>query len=93
MHRTVLLRYTKAGWAAFGIVSDSHVVIVRQVNTSADRVNRTRVAWTLIYAGVSNVAILDGGYDKWVADQKAVSTELVRAKPEPYKGVLVPRKN
>jgi thiosulfate/3-mercaptopyruvate sulfurtransferase len=71
-----------------GIGSDSHVVIVGQVNTSTDRVNRTRVAWTLIYAGVSNVAILDGGYNKWIADKKAISAEATKAEPKLYKGTF-----
>lgn len=71
-----------------GIDSNSRVVVVGQVNTSTDRVNRTRVAWTLIYAGVGNVDILDGGYNKWIADKKAISTETVRAKRKSYKGVF-----
>lgn len=71
-----------------GIDPDSWVIVVGQVNTATDRVNRTRVAWTLIYAGVGNVAILDGGFNKWVADKKPVSTEAVRPKPKTYKGVF-----
>ena len=71
-----------------GIGLDSWVVIVGQVNSATDRVNRTRVAWTMIYAGIVNVAILDGGYNKWVADKKAVSTEGTRPKPKSYKGTF-----
>ncbi|MDQ5986414.1 MAG: thiosulfate/3-mercaptopyruvate sulfurtransferase [Syntrophus sp. SKADARSKE-3] len=71
-----------------GIDSDTWVVVVGQVNTSTDRVNRTRVAWTMIYAGVKNVAILDGGYNKWIADKKAISAETARAKHKSYKGVF-----
>jgi thiosulfate/3-mercaptopyruvate sulfurtransferase len=73
---------------ASGIDPDSRVVVVGQVNTATDRVNRTRVAWTLIYAGVGNVAILDGGYNKWIAGKKTVSTEIVRAKAKSYKGIF-----
>jgi thiosulfate/3-mercaptopyruvate sulfurtransferase len=51
-----------------------------------ERTDVTRVAFTLRYAGLENVAILDGGYDKWVAEKKAVSTEAVKAKAKPYKG-------
>lgn len=71
-----------------GIGSDSHVVIVGQVNTATERVNRTRVAWTLIYAGLSDIAILDGGYSKWIEDKKAVSTEVTKTKPKTYKGTF-----
>lgn len=57
-----------------GITRDSRVVIV---TAPADPsisppeyglANATRVALTLIYAGVKKVAILDGGYPKWVED-------------------------
>ena len=34
-----------------------------------------RVAITLQYAGVDNVAMLDGGYSKWAAEGRATSTE------------------
>jgi thiosulfate/3-mercaptopyruvate sulfurtransferase len=46
----------------------------------------TRVAVTLLYAGVKNVAILDGGYDKWVYEGKPVSTEPVTPTPVTYDG-------
>jgi thiosulfate/3-mercaptopyruvate sulfurtransferase len=36
-----------------------------------------RVAITLQYAGVENVAMLDGGYTKWALEGKATSTEQV----------------
>lgn len=46
----------------------------------------TRVAVTLIYAGLENVAVLDGGYDKWVADGGIPSTDPVIPTPEEYVG-------
>ncbi|MEM2254663.1 MAG: rhodanese-like domain-containing protein [Candidatus Bathyarchaeia archaeon] len=46
----------------------------------------TRVAITLLYAGVRNVAILDGGFDKWVYEGKPVSTEPVIPTPVTYDG-------
>ncbi len=36
-----------------------------------------RVAITLLYAGIENVAILEGGYTKWVAEGRSISTENV----------------
>lgn len=48
----------------------------------------TRIAITLLYAGVKNVAILDGGYEKWVAKEKPISTDPVTPKPVRYKGCL-----
>mgnify|MGYP001593498081 CR=1 FL=1 len=46
--------------------------------------NGTRVADTLIYAGVKNVAILDGGYPKWVAERKLTSKDAPKVNPTTY---------
>jgi thiosulfate/3-mercaptopyruvate sulfurtransferase len=46
----------------------------------------TRVAITLLYAGVKNVAILDGGYDKWVADGYSTETTPNTPTPVTYTG-------
>ncbi len=71
-----------------GIGADSLVVVVGKTDTMSDRSDATRVAWTLKYAGIENVALLDGGYNKWVADKKAVSADVVKAKARPYKGTV-----
>lgn len=63
-----------------GITGDSLVVVVGRTSDLPPPAfavyalaGATRVADTLLYAGVKNVAILDGGYDKWVADGKPTS--------------------
>jgi thiosulfate/3-mercaptopyruvate sulfurtransferase len=45
-----------------------------------------RVAVTLLYAGVRNVAILDGGYEKWVADGCSTESGTVTPTPVTYMG-------
>jgi thiosulfate/3-mercaptopyruvate sulfurtransferase len=47
--------------------------------------NATRVADTLIYAGVKKVSILDGGYAKWVGEGRAVATEIPTVTPVTYR--------
>jgi thiosulfate/3-mercaptopyruvate sulfurtransferase len=69
-----------------GIKPDSVVVVVGKTDTTPDLVNTPRVAWTLMYAGVPNVAVLDGGYNKWVTEKKTVSTETVKPKVGDFKG-------
>jgi len=63
-----------------GIKKDSLVVIVTAPNLGEPPyyglANATRVADTLIYAGVKNVAILDGGYPKWVAEAMPITTDV-----------------
>jgi thiosulfate/3-mercaptopyruvate sulfurtransferase len=70
-----------------GITGDSLVVVVgRTTDPMAPyaMADATRVAITILYAGVENVAILDGGYDKWAAEGKAISTEPVTPKARAY---------
>jgi len=71
-----------------GIKKDSLVVIVTAPNPNEPPyfglANATRVADTLIYAGIKNVAILDGGYPKWVAEGKPVSKDPAIATPAKY---------
>jgi len=45
----------------------------------------TRVAWTLKYLGVPNVAILNGGQNQWVKENKPLSQDMVRAKAKSFK--------
>ena len=75
---------------ACGISSKSLVVVVTTVTNPPDPpyplANATRVADTLIYAGVKNVAILDGGYPKWKKEGKATDTEVPRANKVSYQG-------
>ncbi|MCX8022174.1 MAG: sulfurtransferase [Syntrophorhabdaceae bacterium] len=68
-----------------GIDMDSSVVIVGKTDTMADRVDVTRVAWTLKYLGLENVSILDGGYNRWVNENREVSTEPVKPKAKNFK--------
>jgi len=71
-----------------GIKSDSRVVVVNKVDIPHDIADATRVACTLIYAGVNNVAVLNGGYNKWLKERKPLSEETVKPKPLAYKGEL-----
>jgi len=69
---------------ALGIGKDSTVVVVGKAEALVDRVNMTRVTWTLKYAGVRNVSILNGGYDRWIAEKKKISTTPKRGKKVVY---------
>jgi thiosulfate/3-mercaptopyruvate sulfurtransferase len=76
-----------------GISSDSPVVVVTASNPGEPPfyglANATRVALTLIYAGVKNVAILDGGYPKWMADfPEEIETNPTLSVPGEYQGKL-----
>ena len=69
-----------------GIEPGSLVVVVGKMDAPTDRVDSSRVAWTLKYAGVENVSLLSGGYNKWVNDKRPVSTDAVKPRSKAYKG-------
>jgi thiosulfate/3-mercaptopyruvate sulfurtransferase len=71
-----------------GIGADSWVVLIGNTAPPPARFDMTRVAWTLKYMGVDNVAILDGGQEKWVKEKKALSQDMVRPKAKPFKGKM-----
>ena len=69
-----------------GIKSNSNVIVVNKTDTPFFLADATRVACTLLYGGVKNVAVLNGGYNKWVKEKKPVSKEIVQPRPVVYKG-------
>jgi thiosulfate/3-mercaptopyruvate sulfurtransferase len=72
--------------SANAIGANSLVVVAGINDTPPDRFRMTRAAMTFIYAGIPNVAVLDGGTTKWAADGKAVSKDAVKPKAKDYKG-------
>ena len=61
------------GWAkriaALGISRDTHVVVYgNRVSNSA------RIWWLLKYVGVTDVSLIDGGWDTWVREDRPVDT-------------------
>jgi thiosulfate/3-mercaptopyruvate sulfurtransferase len=77
-----------------GISADSTVVVIARTVDSPvlgpapyGVANATRVADTLIYAGVENVTMLDGGYAKWAAEGRDTSTDAVTPTAVTYTGV------
>lgn len=68
-----------------GINEDSIVVVVGVSSSLTDLVNMTRVAWTLSYAGVEKVSVLDGGYTKWEKESKPVTTEIKKVNTGNFK--------
>lgn len=61
----------------YGITSNSSVILVTglPVQNPYSLGSPGRVALTLAYAGVKNVAVLDGAYEKWAGEGKPVSTQ------------------
>lgn len=60
-----------------GIDESSLVVLVDKIEKVPDQFGMTRVAWTLKYAGVINVAVLRGGLTQWEKENKPMSKNMV----------------
>ncbi len=69
-----------------GIRGDSLVVVVPKPELPHPLCDATRAADTLLYAGIKNVAVLDGGHDKWVNEGRPVSSTIVEPTPVTYTG-------
>ena len=63
--------------AALGISNDSHVVIYVPKDSIQ---TATRAVFTMIYAGLDNVSLLDGGLPAWVKSGHDVTTAVPPAK-------------
>lgn len=75
----------KAAFERAGVGDDARVILY-----SAKSVTRaTRFWWMLRWLGFDNAAVLDGGFDKWVADGRPVST--APATYPPGRMTLAPR--
>ncbi len=73
-------------FARLGIGDDTRVVLYARANMQW----ATRIWWMLRYVGFDNAAILDGGWDNWVHEGRAVEKEktvyapaALTAKPRP----------
>jgi len=69
-----------------GIGFDEWVVVIGCVDTPRLSYQSARVACTLQYAGIENVALLDGGINKWIAEKKPFSKKIERRKAKHFRG-------
>jgi thiosulfate/3-mercaptopyruvate sulfurtransferase len=69
-----------------GIGFGNWVVVTGCMDTPRLSYQSARVACTLQYAGIENVALLDGGMNKWIAGKKSMSKRIERRKPNHFKG-------
>jgi thiosulfate/3-mercaptopyruvate sulfurtransferase len=70
----------QAFFAGMGITKDKTVIVY--ANDDISMMTAGRIAWALLYAGVDDVRILNGGYDAWTAAGYAVETGPTTWSPE-----------
>ncbi len=71
-----------------GINGNSRVVIIGKADTPQERVCMARVACALEYGGVKNVAILDGGHNQWVRENRVISQGSEKPTSKIYSGQI-----
>lgn len=69
-----------------GIGFDNWVVVTGCMDTPRLSYQSARVACTLQYAGIGNVALLDGGINKWIVEKKPVSKKIEQRKSKKFQG-------
>jgi len=92
----------RAALLALGISADTTVVLygrdtIGDANEKwpgrhAGQTAATRAALILTYAGVSDVRVLDGGYDRWVNADHPVETVIRQPSPVASFGVAIPQR-
>ena len=69
----------KANIEKMGIDKDTTVILYHANADSPDPISTTRIWWALLYAGVSDLGILNGGISAWMSsDFEVVSTPAER---------------
>ena len=69
-----------------GIGYDNWIVVAGCMDTPRLSYQSARVACTLQYAGIENVALLDGGINKWIKEKKPLSEKIEHRKASNFKG-------
>lgn len=69
--------YAAEAFGRHGVSDGTRVVLYSRKSMT----RASRFWWMLRWLGFDNAALLDGGYDKWTADGRAVSTEPCRYPP------------
>jgi thiosulfate/3-mercaptopyruvate sulfurtransferase len=73
-----------------GLTPASQVVVVGRLEGAGGPpyplADAARVATTLVYAGVENVAILEGAHAKWAGEGRPLSVDVPRVEPVAFQG-------
>lgn len=69
----------------FGVKNDSIVILTAMFDTTKSMTLATRAYWTLKYFGHKDVAILDGGNVKWIAENRKTIDKPVEPQSSNYK--------
>jgi thiosulfate/3-mercaptopyruvate sulfurtransferase len=73
---------------SLGIDNGSRVVLYAHIDTPKDFLKASYVYWAMKYHGLAHVAIMDGGYDKWLEEKRPTSTEAAQPSEGAFRASL-----
>jgi thiosulfate/3-mercaptopyruvate sulfurtransferase len=71
-----------------GIAMDSSVVLYAPISNPKDLLKASYVYWALVYHGVKNVALLDGGLESWKKNGFTLSQDLSTRQATEFKAQI-----
>jgi len=86
-HRWIDAELASLFFSKVGVKEDVPVVVYTSTNPTAptgDGVPQGMIAYSLIRYGHPEVMILDGGFDRWVSDNRPLSTQYPKSKVEDF---------
>jgi thiosulfate/3-mercaptopyruvate sulfurtransferase len=66
--------------SSLGIGDDTHVIVYDHVGGQF----ATRLWWALTYYGHDRVSVLDGGWKKWIAENRPITTDVPTPEPTTF---------
>jgi thiosulfate/3-mercaptopyruvate sulfurtransferase len=71
-----------------GANENSKIVVIGRSVSDFDRADAIRIAWTILVSGVRNVAVLDGGFAKWLREKKITTVDPTNSSAGEYRGKI-----
>jgi thiosulfate/3-mercaptopyruvate sulfurtransferase len=68
-------------FARAGLQKDNRIVVYGDADTPANLTAAARVLWALALVGYDGAAIMDGGIQKWVAEERPLSADAMTPAP------------
>ena len=77
---------------SLGINNDSDIILYAHIDTPKDFLKASYVYWAMKYHGLENVAIMDGGFDKWLTEKRATTAEAAEPKQGTFTASMQPER-
>jgi len=80
----------EAHMRSLGINNGSRVVLYAHIDTPKDFLKASYIYWAMKYHGLADVAIMDGGYDKWLKETRPTTTAAAKPATGTFRAAMQP---